>query len=339
MIETVDAMALLSIDIDYAWALERKGKIPSAEKEIASVVKDAEKSFLEFQELREVAKLLKQNPIDCSGCFDKEIMLFVTVFRDIGRGDWPAFQRSNHTYFEYFLRLAHNIEYPLIVFADEQTTSHLKVMMGDLHPKHIIFIDIHSVNSAFERHVELHMEIIGSEFYRSKIPDHRKNKAEHNHGDYTVLMASKMDYMRDARRRYPGYSYYTFIDFGYTRKDCVVPKQIDVSRLLSNKIMFTVLALPDIGRGRELSREQLLSTDVIFAQGGTFIIPNMLMDSFYRLWFEELDRYHNDYLVDDDQSLIYRIMVETPMLFAYVRPFQWMALFNTYLNKDLVIEV
>jgi hypothetical protein len=229
------------------------------------------------------------------------------------------------------------IEYPLIVYTDEQTATHLKIAAGGSLPEHVMFIDIQSVNSAFEKYVDLHVEIMGSESYQSKIPDHRKDKAEHNHGEYTALVAGKVDYVKDAHDRYPGYSYYSFIDFSYTRSDGAVPKEIDASRLLPNKIMFAMMSLPDIGRGKELTREQLLATDKIFAQGGAFIVPNMMVEAFYDLWVEELDRYHQEYLVDDDQSIVYGVMVRHPQLFVYVRPFKWMALFSTYLNKELMI--
>jgi hypothetical protein len=152
-------------------------------------------------------------------------------------------------------------------------------------------------------------------------------------------MASKMDFVKDARNKFPGYSYYAFIDFGYARRDSALPKKIDPSRLLPNKIMFAMVSLPDIDRGKELTREQLLATDTTFPQGSTFIVPNLLVEGFHKLWFAELDRYHADYIVDDDQSLVYRLMLQYPNLFVFVRTFKWHSLYSTYLNSDLVIHV
>ena len=340
----VSPLQLVTVDIDYAWALESEGKITSAEPEIDAAVNSLQSVSMELTYLNQVIDVtnrLNSRSI-CSlspNITDPHdnLILFVTMFRDIDRGNWTVGQRSKETYYEHFLRMARHIEYPLVVYTDPQTAQHLHDISGGL-PAHVIFQDINKIESAYERHLHLHKDIIASESYQNKVPLNRKGLPEHTNGEYTTLMASKMDYVRDAHDKLPGCSYYAFIDFGYIRSINNLPHRIDPSRLLPNRIMFAMLSMPDFNSGVAYSRVEMLTTYEIFAQGGTFIIPNMLVGTFHRLWFEELDRYHKENVVDDEQSLVYQLMMKYPDIFVYVRTFKWFALYSYYLNEHKAIE-
>jgi hypothetical protein len=266
-------------------------------------------------------------------------ILFVTFFKEIFRGNWnSSYQRSNDEYFRHFSLLVENLEYPLIVYAENDT---IQMLLGRfqtvISTKKIEFRDIGSVESAFDRFAGRHQDIIDSDSYQALIPAHRKDKPEHLYGNYTSIMSSKIDYVVAARQEFLTCSYYAFIDFGYVRRPESAPRNLDFTKLFPNKIVVPVMKVPEVEH--VLSRHELLATDEVFVQGSTFIVPNRLVSVYQKLWHTELDNYHSDGIIDDDQSIVYRITVSHPKYFTFVFSHYWFSLYSSYLNSVRALQV
>ena len=94
-------------------------------------------------------------------------IVFVTSFRDIDRGTWDTFARTKEMYVKYFLLLAQNISYSLIVYVDKKLGKELKLKCKQ---KNIIFQDIETVKTFYNKYLTQDQQIMQSQVYQDKIP-------------------------------------------------------------------------------------------------------------------------------------------------------------------------
>ena len=74
---------------------------------------------------------------------DKDI-IFTTAYKDIHRGQWEGFVRSNQTYLNYFYNLATHIHYTLVVYVEDP----IKEMMKEhVFRDNILFVDMNNVST------------------------------------------------------------------------------------------------------------------------------------------------------------------------------------------------
>jgi len=46
-------------------------------------------------------------------------IIFTTAYKDISRKNWTSYKRTNNDYLDGFYNLANNIQYPLIVYLED----------------------------------------------------------------------------------------------------------------------------------------------------------------------------------------------------------------------------
>ena len=128
-------------------------------------------------------------------------ILFITAYKDINREKWKNYQRTNEEYFKCFYKLTEHIEYTLIVFIEDKIKD---ILLSKYNFKsNIIFKNIESVNTFYNKFLETDTIIINSDNYKKKIPLGRKQNPEHIYSEYNLINHSKINkkFIIDFRRR------------------------------------------------------------------------------------------------------------------------------------------
>ena len=257
-------------------------------------------------------------------------IIFVTAFKEINRGDWKGYEVSTQRYIDYFYTLSDNIKYKLIVYLE----SDVKDIVTKNHSfdSNIIFEDLNSVDTFFNKFIEKDEMIIHSDIYKKKIPDHRKLQPEHLYSKYNLINHSKINFVRHTKVLYPGYSFYAWIDFGRMNESIEnVPKNIDIDLLPNNQITYHFVNEPPKTR---VDSNKMLTSNWIYLLGSSFIIPNSLVENFETKWEEKLTEWQENYITDDDQNLVLQIYFDNPNLFNKIKNEKWYNMYSNLIKHD-----
>ena len=256
-------------------------------------------------------------------------ILFVTSYRDIGRGDWNGWlKRINDDYIEYFKNLA-NISYKLIVFVEKKFIEKLRELNLQ---SNIEVLELEKYETIYEKFIEREKEIMKMESYKSLIPESRKELPEHWSAEYTLLMHSKISYISHTKRLYPDYDLYCWVDFGLVRSPNECPKNLELEGV--EKPCFVLLKNPPESR---ISPIEMLKTNEIYFTGGHFIIPSSFVERFEKLYEDKIREFQSMGICDDDQNLILQLYFDNPELFQTFISHEWRSLFKNFLNRPTIL--
>ena len=250
-------------------------------------------------------------------------IIFTTAYKDINRGNWSNFIRSNKTYIDYFYNLADNIKYRLVVYVEFD----IKELMIKEHTfnDNIIFIDMNSVDTFYNKYLEKDNVIINSEIFKGKIPENRKNKPECLYSEYNLINHSKINFVANTKQIFPNYKYYSWIDFGTMNEKIEnIPNNIDIS-LLQNKITYHCVQSPPTER---ISEEEMLKSDQVYFLGSAFIVFRDLVEHFENIWENKIVQWQEQYITDDDQNLILQLYYDSPELFQKIENTEWFGIYR-----------
>ena len=248
-------------------------------------------------------------------------ILFVSAFKDIGRGDWFLFNRTTDQYINWFLHVATKIEYPCIVFVEESVK--IKLNQHKLSP-HVIILDMNSVSTFYTRFLEKETHIIKSKQFLEKIPFYRQVYPETQSAEYNLVNHSKINYVRHAKQLYPHYDFYSWIDFGMFRDSTMIPKNLSIKEFPPSKIIFQSVKSPS----QRISALDMLSSDDIYITGPSYVLPHSLVETYESLYEKKLLELHKQSIVDDDQSIVLQLFYDQPQLFHLYQDTTWFKLFK-----------
>jgi hypothetical protein len=109
-----------------------------------------------------------------------------------------------------FVTAYKNIEYNLIVYIEEDTKE--KLSQYQFKPN-IVFKSISEVNTFFDKYLDDDKQVMSSDIYKNKIPIRRKYNPEHVFSEYNLINHSKINFVADAKKLFPKYKFYSWIDF------------------------------------------------------------------------------------------------------------------------------
>lgn len=249
-------------------------------------------------------------------------ILFITAYKDIGRNNWVDYKRTNEEYYNYFLNLTNNIDYTLIVYLDDEIKNELLSKYS--FRKNIIFDKIKNVNTFYEKYLEEEKIIMSSPQFQKKIPKNRFRKnPETWSAKYNVITNSKINFVAHAKQNYPDYKFYSWVDFGFVREINSLPKNINIGNL-SEKIIFHSFKMPEV----RLNAIQMLQADVAYIDGSAFIVPNNLVERFESIYENKIKMWHQLYICDDDQSVVYQLYHENKDIFCLIEHDNWFSLYK-----------
>lgn len=267
-----------------------------------------------------------------SNFYENNDIVFTTAFKDINRGNWSYYKKSNENYINLFCNLANNIKYKLIIYVEndmaELITQNPNNKFSD--NANIIFIDMKSVFTFYDKYLENDTKIINSSDYKNKIPYHRKYNPEHLYSSYNLINHSKINFVSNTKKLFPTYKYYSWIDFGAMNTIIEnVPNNIDIS-LLQNNITYHCVKEPPHNRIPEID---MLNSDEVYFLGSAFIVYTELVEKFEELWENKIIEWQEKNITDDDQNLILQLYYDSPDLFSKIQNTEWFGIFRKLKKK------
>ena len=257
-----------------------------------------------------------------------ESILFITLYKDIKRSSWQHYTMTNDDYVTYFLNILNYMTYDTIVFVEQHIFDLIMTRSNNTVKSNIQFVNIDNFiqNTFFTTLMERDQAVMNSDTYKNKLAYHRRFNPEHLYSEYNLINHSKISFIKQANAYYK-YDYYAWIDFGYVRNsDLNIPRNINVS-VLPKKIMYNCFRHPDIND--QIDPNVLLQLDDILIMGGSFILPNSLVDTYERLYEENLIQLYDQYITDDDQNVVVQINYNHPELFHLLKTDKWFNLYHT----------
>jgi hypothetical protein len=254
-------------------------------------------------------------------------IIFTTAFKDINRGNWSYFTKSNEEYINLFCNLANNIKYKLIIYVENDMVELIKQNQNNKFSgnTNIIFIDMKSVFTFYDKYLENDTIIINSSDYKNQIPDHRRENPEHLYSSYNLINHSKINFVRNTKKLFPSYTYYSWIDFGAMNTNIEnIPNDIDIS-LLQHTITYHCVKEPPSIR---ISEIDMLKSDEIYFLGSAFIVYTDLVEKFEELWENKIIEWQAKNITDDDQNLILQLYYDFPDLFSKIQNTKWFGIFT-----------
>lgn len=238
-----------------------------------------------------------------------------TGFKNIGRGNWDAFNRSLDTYFQGFNALARTCPYPLVAYLEKDCID--KVVANTAG---VITLPMEDLDLLVYSHSEKDWEVMNSPEYKLLMKGcrHGESHPERSKKDYNMVTASKTNMIANTKKICPGFDWYAWQDFGNVNLDGGLPTIVDRTKLSKDKITVhgkyhnpCVLPKVDpIGFARTGGAPYICSAQ--------FIVPAQLVDDLDGWMREKVDKYHSINLTDDDQSLLTCIMGDHPEAFEWV---------------------
>lgn len=258
---------------------------------------------------------------------DNEI-IFTTAYKDINRANWfPYFVRTNRTYIDYFYNLSDDIKYKLVVYVEND----IREFMCNEHTFHdnIIFIDMNSIDTFYDKYLEKDRQIITSDDFKAKVPAYRRINPECIYSEYNLINHSKINFVSNTKKLFQGYQYYAWIDFGSMNENIEnIPKNIDIS-LLEKKIIYHCVESPQIHR---ITEEEMLQSDTVYFLGSAFIVYKDVVEYFEQLWEAKLLQWQEKNITDDDQSVVLQLYYDFPDLFQKIENVEWFGIFRKLQN-------
>ena len=252
-------------------------------------------------------------------------VLFVTAFKDIGRGHWPSSQlpRSNETYLKYFQNLV-RMRLPLVAFLDDDVAKIVKSRYGFSNTQ-----PYDMENTFLSTHLAREQEIMQSDAFRALWKQARETPLlEHTNPQYTLTMHNKVVFLKRAAERFPNFAVYAWIDFGYMREKCTDTH--DFSSLRDLKTVILDSAVHDLQPAELPDKATLIVKNPTIIRGSAFFVPRHHVNAFYDLYKSAVDDYQAENLADDDQSILVACVKKRADMFSFVHTKEWFQLLKPY---------
>lgn len=258
-------------------------------------------------------------------------IIFVTAFKDINRDKWMTYNVSNGRYVDYFYDLAKTIKYKLVVYVENDIKEFIMNRFNKKFNDNIIFKELTSVNTFFDKFIQKDKIIINSDIYQNKIPDYRKKNPEHIYSEYNLINHSKINFVKHTKNLFPNYLFYAWIDFGRMNERLDnIPKNIDISLLPNNKITYHCVNEPPVDK---IDENEMLKSHAVYFLGSSFIVPRDLIESFESLWENKIINWHERWITDDDQNLVLQLYYDTPYLFNKITYADWYGMYRKLIKE------
>ena len=238
-----------------------------------------------------------------------------TGFKDIGRGEWKNFKRSNQEYFKGFSVLSQNCPYHLVAYVEDKYVELLNPKQ-----KGVEILPINDLNLLIHTHNERDWEILNSYEYEVLMQkaSNPVTAPERSKKGYNMINASKAGMIANTKKLHPEFDWYAWQDFGDCNLNGGLPFTIDESKLSKDKITVhgklinpcDYLGLDPVGLAR--------TGDESFLCGAQFIVPSELVEHLEGWMKQAVEDYHSINLTDDDQGLMAIIMNRLPDFFEWV---------------------
>lgn len=246
---------------------------------------------------------------------DKNKISLVTMFFDIGRGDWSKqngiadfANRDNDKYFAYFAHLA-KLKNDMVVFTTPNFNERIRQLRED-RPTTIINIDLESKFGDYIRKIE---DIQNSENFVKHIPESLRQNPEYRSPKYVLINNLKTYFVKQAiEQGLPQQEQVAWVDFGYCRDANTLAGinewqyNFDKNYMhfftIKPKKKFGIIPNPKFPTTME-STKQAMYHNRVFIIGSIFVGTKSKWSEFYtKLTNIQLDLL-DEGIIDDDQGV------------------------------------
>ena len=256
-------------------------------------------------------------------------VLFITAFKSLNREFWTGWERSDDEYLNYFKNLS-LLPIRLICFCEDNIKNILndKYQFNNTYP--------YEPDDTFLKFIDTEKKIMESiEFINltKHISDPNVNKPGYNSVNH-----NKVWFIKRAKKMFPNYTHYAWIDFGFFRVSNI-PEQLDFNKL-GDKIEYCSLDLINIDNLLNPIDALIKIKDYPTLCGSSFICPNNLVEWYYDIYYNMVMLYYLNNIVDDDQEIVKQILRIHSDKFKIIIQTNWFTHLNLYtvpLTIDIVI--
>ncbi len=256
-------------------------------------------------------------------------ILFVTAFKEIGRGSWSKFTRTTEDYYHYFSFIAYHLpsKYYLIIYMEEKNQKELFFHYPEIkYRKNLIFHNFNDVNDSFYmKYLKKEEEIMKSNEYQKKIPKERKLHPEHYSAEYTLINHSKISFLRYSYQLYSKFLYYCWMDFGHIRSHYHIHflpyDQLNYrEKFDQNQIILSMYLIPNITNNHTYDANEMLAySGLPYFIASHMIVPGSMILEFERLYEAKLIEWQSQYIADDDQGVLLQLYQQNSSMFRLYR--------------------
>ena len=146
---------------------------------------------------------------------------------DIGRAGWALSQRSFDAYIEAFRRIQHLNP---VCFINEPWATQVREQTG-----HTRILPLEVQDTFIPKYIGRQSEILADPAFRKLIPEFLQFNPEFHYPAYGLVNCAKTCFVRRASELFPGYSHYSWIDFGFAKTVEETPLKFSCDSLIDEK--------------------------------------------------------------------------------------------------------
>ena len=129
---------------------------------------------------------------------------------------------------------------------------------------------------------------------------------------------------------------FAWVDFGGVREPSKAPQKLDLCMLPRHRILYQ--APDDPFSSKHRAAQQMLASWAIYIYGSMWIAPAGAIDSYVAAYEDQIRKWHQVGVSDDDQNLIYQLAHAHPELFSFMIFSEepgggWFSLFSDWKRK------
>jgi hypothetical protein len=255
-----------------------------------------------------------------------EGILYVSAFTDIRRDQWNnRFQCQKNNYTLYIQQLLDKTKH-CVVYCDGELYQILKPLYGDK-------VLPYNRDDTYFKLIEREGQIMKDDSFRD-LTSHQTELPERNYPEYTIVNHNKVHFIDRAKKEFPGYMAYAWIDIHYYRHNDTV-SIYDASWLPDNKITIGSFKQPFELFG--YSDIDIIKSSFDHIQGSVFIVPKKMVEELYAEYTNQLQILHSKTMTDDDQGIHFCIFQRRPELYNILDTGNWGQFFWTCQLKQGIL--
>lgn len=245
-------------------------------------------------------------------------VLFVTAMKDIKRDSWSAFNRTFNDYIEWFGNL-NAFPIRILCFCSPQLGRVLEDRYG------YIEWEPYDEDSTF---FKLEQSFANVMVKMAPLAEGKTNP-EFLYASYNIVNHNKCIFVHRAKQKYPNYTHYSWIDFGYQR----VPEDLcfNFELLDDNRIEFESCSFPTTMLYFTSRDELLLNPEwYCLVRGSMYIVPHCLVEWYVQAYTGMVLEYLTHNRVTSDQPTVLQVALSFPDKFTFFATDDWFSLLRKY---------
>lgn len=240
--------------------------------------------------------------------------VYVTAFKDIGRGNWDYYTASTDFYIHHFSELC-KVCPRIVCFVEPDLMNLLK----DKVPGTCMLLDYDASNTYLKyEHVE--RRIMNDPRYKNAL-QHRLQQPEYSKPTYNLVNHNKMIFIRRTAQLLPNFQFYAWVDFHYARHFDTSFGTLYPHLPIHQITIGSFKAKHEIGDPKTALQLAIESDNVI--QGSTFVIPSGLVNIMYHEYEQQVLYNYRMGVADDDQNIHLAILYRRPELYNLIVSDDW----------------